>query len=86
MHLSEIGAVPGDPDQEGGLFFRIFLGFAKKSGIDHIEMNMPAADIAESADEIGELAQPLPALDGGWVEAHIEEIAVSQTGQIQLGY
>jgi hypothetical protein len=71
--LGEIGAVPGDADQQAAVIFRALLGRFQGFPVKHIELNMPELEIPPGFNKIDQLLGAFLALNAGRAQFDVEE-------------
>ena len=80
MELGEIGAISGHSHEQVGVLLRAFLGRTQGARIDHIELRVPAADIAQAPDERCHLPQAFRT--GGFDQIYV--LVPNNEGQFQV--
>ena len=71
--VDEVGAVPGDADDEVTILLRILLGLLQGIGVDDVELDVPQLQVAPGTDELHQLFGTGIAFNALGSELHVDQ-------------
>jgi hypothetical protein len=71
--VTEVIAVPGDPDYKAAMGFGASLGFAQCFSVYYVELNVMPVQLEISANQVGEAVNALVAFEQRGRELHIQQ-------------